>query len=141
MNRGMSHATCFLCKLLMGEDAQPSYVLSHSQFLQHVTHRGWPETDQEHQRLVVSTLDPRACALEKLGIEPQKPSSKRIIARSGYQLCSAGHKGNLTDDVTLSRTLRNLRVFTMEPIIVTNRESVVLLGLTEVRDLKGRKDR
>lgn len=50
------------------------YVLSHSQFLQHVTHRGWPETDQEHQRPVVSALEPRACALEELGVEPQKPT-------------------------------------------------------------------
>lgn len=100
-----------------------------------MTHRGWPETDQEHQRPVVSALEPRTCALEELGVEPQKPSSKRIIARSGYQVCLAVHKGNLTDDVTLSRTLRSLRVFTMELIIVTNRESVVLL------DLKGLKNR
>lgn len=84
---------------------------------------------------------PRVCALEELGIEPQKPTPKGILARSGHQVCLAGHKGNLADDVTLSRTLRSLRVFTMEPIIVTNRESVVLLGLTEARDLKGLKDR
>lgn len=84
---------------------------------------------------------PRVCALEELGIEPQKPTPKGIIARSGHQVCLAGHKGNLADDVILSRTLISLGVFTMEPIIVTNRESVILLGLTEARDLKGLKDR
>lgn len=56
-------------------------------------------------------------------------------------MCLAGHKGNLADDVILSRTLISLGVFTMEPIIVTNRESVIPLGLTEARDLKGLKDR
>lgn len=43
-------------------------------------------------------------------------------------MCLAGHKGNLTDDVTPSRTWTNLRVFTLESIIVTNRGACDDLG-------------
>lgn len=68
VDRGMSHAPCFLCKLLMGKMlTKPlGYVLSHSQFLQHVSHRDWTGVP----KLVVSSMEPRSCALEELGPGP-----------------------------------------------------------------------
>lgn len=124
----------------MGADSHPppGYVLSHSQFPQHVTHRGWPGTDQGHQRLVVvSSLETRGCALKELGPKPQQFTSKRTIAKPGHQVCSAGHKENLANDAAQSRTLRSLRVFTMEIIIVTSRGACGELGTYRVGHLKG----
>lgn len=70
----------------MGKDGQQTSWLCAIPFLQHVTHRSWSGTDQEHQRLVVSSLTPRACALKELSLQTQPPTSKRTIARSGHHV-------------------------------------------------------